>query len=302
MNDPKINTLITENPDEADICIIGFPYDKGTEINNGRKGAKNGPNVFRKFLNTNGTVINPEINANLTNIKIFDHGNIDDSLSLSNAHSKLRKTVLYYLKKNIRVFVIGGTNDQSYPNVRALMDYCLLNDYTIDVINIDAHLDVRPLKNGLAHSGSPFFQMLNDEDFNKLSGLFVEYSCQGEQCSNEHAKFVKDKGHYIKWLSEVGLYDYDDFQKFLNKFKNNKMFFSFDIDSIKSSDCPGVSCPGIRGLNVMRVFEMCFLAGQKESIVLFDISEFNPKIEDFRTGKLVFYMFYYFLCGMSSIN
>jgi formiminoglutamase len=300
MNDLKINTLLTDNPDEADICIIGFPYDKGTEINNGRIGAKEGPNIFRDFLHKTGTVINSEINVNLTNIKIFDHGNIDDSLSLSNAHSKLRKVVLHYLKKNIIVFVIGGSNDQSYPNVRALMDYCLLNNLTIDVMNIDAHLDVRPLKNGLSHSGSPFFQMLNDEDFNKLNGLFMEYSCQGEQCSNEHVQFIKDKKQYIKWLSEVELFDFNDFNNFLKKFKNDKMFFSFDIDSIKSSDCPGVSCPSIRGLNVMRVFEMCFIAGQKKSIVLFDISEFNPKIEDFRTGKLVFYMFYYFLCGMTS--
>ena len=173
-------------------------------------------------------------------------------------------------------------------------------NYSIDVINIDAHLDVRPLKNNRAHSGSPFYLMLNDIDFENLNGKFVEYGCQGEQCSLDHAKFVLNKNQKIKWLSEVELSDFNDFENFLETFKNDKMFFSFDIDSIKSSDCPGVSCPSIRGINVMRAFEMCFLAGRKKSIVLFDISEFNPKIESFRTGRLVFFMFYYFLCGIAS--
>ena len=126
-----------------------------------------------------------------------------------------------------------------------------------DVINIDAHLDVRPLKNNQAHSGSPFFQMLNDNDFEKLNGNFVEYACQGEQCSKDHANFVLNKNQKIKWLSEVELTDFNFFDNYLNSFKNNKMFFSFDIDSIKSADCPGVSCPSIRGLDAMRAFEMC---------------------------------------------
>jgi formiminoglutamase len=42
------------------------------------------------------------------------------------------------------LFVIGGSNDQSYQNVRALME--LHPKSTIGVINIDAHFDVRPLK------------------------------------------------------------------------------------------------------------------------------------------------------------
>jgi formiminoglutamase len=33
---------------------------------------------------------------------------------------------------------------------------------TIAVINIDAHLDVRPLKEGKVHSGSPF-RLLNED-------------------------------------------------------------------------------------------------------------------------------------------
>lgn len=50
--------------------------------------------------------------------------------------------------------MIGGSNDQSYPNFKGLVDGTGKKGF--GVINIDAHLDVRPLVNGLAHSGSPF--------------------------------------------------------------------------------------------------------------------------------------------------
>jgi formiminoglutamase len=56
------------------------------------------------------------------------------------------------------LFSIGGSNDQSYPNVRALME--IYSNAKIGVVNLDQHFDVRPLKEGKAHSGSPFRQML----------------------------------------------------------------------------------------------------------------------------------------------
>lgn len=69
------------------------------------------------------------------------------------------------------LFVIGGSNDQSYPNVRSLME--LYPSSKIAVINIDAHFDVRPLKEGLAHSGSPFRLMMENPIFKKNQSIFV---------------------------------------------------------------------------------------------------------------------------------
>jgi formiminoglutamase len=46
------------------------------------------------------------------------------------------------------VVVIGGGNDQSYPNAAGLLDTCAPGT-ALGVVNIDAHLDVRPLKDGM---------------------------------------------------------------------------------------------------------------------------------------------------------
>jgi arginase family enzyme len=102
-------------------------------------------------------------------------------LSLENAHILLQKTVsrliglgatycvacfrsffVLVLLEGVIPFVVGGSNDQSYPNASALLDHATDNvSFLISfeltagflpqvfVVNIDAHLDVRPLKEGI---------------------------------------------------------------------------------------------------------------------------------------------------------
>ncbi len=71
----------------------------------------------------------------------------------------------------------------------------------IGVVNIDAHLDVRPLKDGRVHSGSPFRCLLEDKRF---TGRFAEFAAQGNQCSAEHAAYVTHtKKQLLVWLGEL---------------------------------------------------------------------------------------------------
>ena len=83
---------------------------------------------------------------------------------------------------------IGGSNDQSYPNVSSLLAN---SPNKVGVINIDAHFDVRPLKEGKAHSGSPFRQMLEDSRFLPNGGTFVEFANKGATCSIAHLQYLK---------------------------------------------------------------------------------------------------------------
>jgi formiminoglutamase len=78
------------------------------------------------------------------------------------------------------------------------------------------------------------------------------------------------------------------------------IFVSFDIDAIKSSDCPGVSAPGAIGLSSEDALQICFMAGKNPKVRLFDMSEYNPLIEEYRTGRLVATLFYYFAMGVAS--
>lgn len=70
-----------------------------------------------------GTIVNPEYKVDMRNIKVVDYGNIKEGLKLENAHEELTKTVLSAFNDGTFPFVVGGSNDQSYPNFQALSKY-----------------------------------------------------------------------------------------------------------------------------------------------------------------------------------
>ena len=176
------------------IVIQGFPFDEGTQINGGRLGAERGPLSFRSALEQ--THHYPY--ENIDKVLLYDNGDIphsmtDAAFTLPEAHKVLEQTITnLYKYPNTIPFVIGGSNDQSYPNAKGLL--LAHPKKRIGVINIDAHFDVRPLKDGKAHSGSPFRLLLEDPDFLEVNGKFVEFASQGSQCSKPHYDFLLSKG------------------------------------------------------------------------------------------------------------
>jgi formiminoglutamase len=172
-DDIRLGDIIVED-DSGEIVLIGFPYDEGVRRNHGRIGAKFGPQSFRQLLKRTGTVINAEYDdLDIRKyLKISDGGDIKENLSLEEAHQQLEERIKELILNKKIPFVVGGGNDQSYPNVSALLNY----SKSIYVINIDAHLDVRPLKeNNQSHSGSPFRLLCEDQRFyqNPLSKIFI---------------------------------------------------------------------------------------------------------------------------------
>lgn len=85
--------------------------------------------------------------------------------------------------------------------------------------------------------------------------------------------------------------------------EQQRIFISFDVDSISSAYCPGVSCPSVDGgLTAEEAIEIAFLSGKCKNVSLMDISEYNPAVEDYRTGRLLSNIFYYFCLGVKIRN
>ncbi len=169
---------------KGNVVLLGFPSDTGVEINGGRTGARQGPEKFRSWVRRYGTADNPELNIDLSHITLADAGDIPGGLPLDQSHTALTKKTASIIQQGGIPFVVGGGNDQSWPNARALLDS--KPDTPIGVINIDAHLDVRSLKDGQAHSGSPFRLLLEDARFS--GSQFIEFATQGSQVSREHTR------------------------------------------------------------------------------------------------------------------
>lgn len=309
-DDPRLGDLLAKHSEHqcgADgVALVFFPHDEGVRRNGGRVGSKHGPNVFMEHVRRTGTLQNLEFGADLSHIQLVTVGAwVADATetisSLEESHELLTQQVAGVLAAGGLPFVVGGGNDQSYPNVRALLQHVAGSDRPVACVNIDAHLDVRPLKLGKVHSGSPFRLLLEDSRFDPK--LFCEFAAQGHQCSGEHARYALDRGAQIKWLSELKKTSDGPataFRQLLESWPSNAaIFVSFDLDAICGRDAPGVSCPSPVGLSAEDAHEICRIAGEHPNVALFDLSEFNPTIEAYRTGKLVASLFYMFLLGYS---
>jgi formiminoglutamase len=313
-------------------CFNKFQHSKRSKIhifipgvrrNRGRLGAKNGPSVFRERLTRTGTLDNPEFDIDLkAHVTIFDLGDVSvpnfsnenpfEDLLASEVHQQIEVRVKWAIENNIIPVVIGGGNDQSYSVAKAVLETLKSDEEHVGVINVDAHLDVRPLIDNdgtlLRHSGSPFRLLLDDPSFkSRTDHQFVEFGAQGSQCSKQHANFVRENNGRIIWLNELrgGIAPMSlalsRFTSVLDSFgTKSRVFLSFDIDSIRSSDCPGVSCPSSVGLTAEEALVICKEAGSRQNIIAFDMSEFNPLIESDRTSRLMANMFYYFCLGLTS--
>lgn len=292
---------------DGTVVLLGFPHDEGVRRNGGRVGAADGPAAARGMLSKMGTVFNPEYDVDLSRIRITDGGDVGVGLPLEDAHAQLADAVANVLRAGGTPVVVGGGNDQSYPNARGLLNALESEDRTgrVGVINIDAHLDVRPLKEGRVHSGSPFRLLLEDATFRERGGEFIEFAVQGSQCSRKHADHVVESAvmsyPVLYWLQHMRAEATDvvDMFKTLLDRVGDHVFVSFDIDAISGADAPGVSCPSTVGLTAQEALMICLAAGQNPKVRMLDISELNPRVEDYRTPRLVANMFYYFAMGVA---
>jgi len=133
---------------------------------------------------------------------------------------------------------------------------------------------------------------------------FIEFGSQGSQCSIEHVRYLQSKQPQtqIFWFKSICNNPLETFLSLIQSAETNgsDIFVSFDIDSIQSSTCPGVSAPATVGFTAQQALDFAFHSGKSFNVKLMDLSEYNPVVEEYRTGKLVTQIFYHFLLGRAT--
>lgn len=229
--DPRLVTKLINSPEEADYILIGYPDDEGIKLNGGRVGASLGPHEVRKafYRMTLGQ---------LPPLRLYDGGNIGNEIPLEQRHSLAQETLEVYYRAGKFMLTIGGGHDYGYPDAQAFLSAHKKSKKKPVVLNFDAHLDVRPLDQGLT-SGTPFFRLLTE---NPQAFHFVEIGIQ-EHCNSSFQKdWCLNQGGKIVSLEEIkskGLLSC--LKKTLARFKGHPCFISVDIDFFSSAYAPGCS-------------------------------------------------------------
>ncbi len=286
-NDIRLGEIVSREIDvyaASEIIILGCPQDEGVRRNGGRVGAALAPDAIRTQF------------YKLTNFgvdaKIFDIGDTIIQKTLEKTHETHTEIVEQILRDGKKIIILGGGNDISYADGRAMAKVFGFENWI--AFNIDAHFDVRA--DFPPNSGTPYRQLL-EEEFVKPENFF-ETAYQSQANSQFYFDYLKRKSVNLASLEKMRRnagYNFvkmaADFQAmFINRKNIREMsfFFGFDVDSVRASDAPGVSAASPIGLTAEEFVELAKLAGENAQTRIIEFTETNPNFDiDNRTTKLV---------------
>lgn len=253
------------------IAFLGFASDEGIRRNQGRVGAAQGPKAFRE------SIAKMLIPLSLSE-KIYDVGDIvctDSNLEAS--QEALSEAVAMLLKRNIHPCVIGGGHEVSWCHYKGIAS--AFPTIKCAIVNIDAHLDLRPLiDNEKGSSGTSFLQIAQDRI---KHGLNFHYACIGVQTQaiSTTLRHQMEKFNVISISAEeIHLHGIDKSLRVLQHILNghDAIYLTVDLDVFAAPFAPGVSAPQPLGLFPWQVIPLIRKCAESKKLIGFDIAELSP--------------------------
>ncbi|MGM0587449.1 MAG: formimidoylglutamase [Bacteroidota bacterium] len=292
-NDPRIGRLVGRALSEGDTpraVIVGFSSDMGVQRNGGRPGASEAPNAIRKRL----WKLTPHASYVEQMTSFVEHtrdlGNVEITGDVADDQQRLAEVIAPYIKKDIPVIILGGGHETAYGHYRGYV----MADRPTAILNIDAHTDVRPLKEGKPHSGSPFYQALEEQ---KHCLRYVVAGIQPSSVSEAHLQYIKDHGgqYFLRDATNLSTIKY-----VLEDLKNEPLMLTLDMDAVDQAYAPGVSAPATNGISSEEWLKYAFRIAQQTNINSFDLVEVNPALDrDEQTVRLAAHTIWEILLGLS---
>jgi formiminoglutamase len=302
-DDPRLGELIETwqgNPRSLSAgraVIVGFPQDEGVWRNHGRSGAALAPGLIRKWLYRLAPA-DPARNVDLAARPPLDLGDVRIMGSLEETQEKLGHVVAAILTSGAVPILLGGGHETAFGHY---LGYAEANR-PVAILNLDAHLDVRPCPDGMPHSGSPFRQAFEHPTHGLGAGRYACFGAQPQSVSRAHASFVREHGGHIDWCDDIRSSLADSFVARLEELAGSgfPIYVSLDVDVVHVADAPGVSASNPAGLAGTDVLRLAQLAGQSSHVASFDIVETNPLLDrDDQTVRWSALAVWNFLIGLA---
>lgn len=271
--------------------LIGVPQDEGCRRNFGRPGSSAAPPLIRKHLYR-------LVPREVSRLNVLDLGDLIVTDDLETSQLLLGDVVGELLRRGCVPIVLGGGHEIAFGTYLGFV----AAQKDVAVINLDAHLDVRPLLDGRGHGGSPFRQMMEHET-RPLPGS--RYACLGAQpsaTSEQHEAYLRDRGGEIAWADDVRGRLIDTFTRTVGRLVTGgtSLYITLDADVVRSSDVPGVSAPAALGLSGEEVTSWAAVAGATLSVACFELVEVAPRFDvEERSARWAAVAIWEFLCGLA---
>lgn len=260
---------------DADIAILGVPYDLGVGFLSGsRLGPRRIREVSTHYARGETGFYDPDSKEQLlaAPIKIMDCGDADILHGdIEYSFNSIETSVRQILERGAIPAIIGGDHSITIPNGRALA--CLGED--ISIVQIDAHLDwtdhVGPQRLG---NGSPMRRLSEMKHIDKMCQIGLRGLGSSRREDFEDAMAYGSVLIPSKEVHRIGV------EGVLEKIPEAKKYFvSIDIDGFDISLAPGVGSPSPGGLYYDEVMEILAGVCRMGEVVGFDLVEVAPQYD-----------------------
>ena len=257
---------------EADVAILGAPFDMGTQY---RAGARFGPRAIREAstLFSFGHAGAYDFEDDVTympvdKVKLVDVGDADmihtDTIK---SHANIEQAVRQILRAGALPVVLGGDHSVHIPCIRAFDD-----QPPVHIIHIDAHLDFVDERHGVRYGhGNPLRRASEMRHVTSLTQLGIR---NVSSSNREDYQAARDAGSDILSVRDVRRLGT---QGVLDRIPDGVRYYAtIDIDGFDPSIAPGTGTPSHGGFLYYEVLEIFQGLAKKGEFVGIDLVEVAP--------------------------
>ena len=256
---------------DADVAIIGAPFDLGTQY---RSGARFGPRAVREastlFAFGHAGAYDHEDDATYlgADVRMVDMGDADIVHTDTTAsHANIEFAVRKALDAGALPVVIGGDHSVNIPCINAFADRG-----PIHVVQIDAHLDFVDERHGVRFGhGNPMRRAAEKDYVTGLTQLGIRNVSSTAKEGYSAARAMGSDILSVRQIRKLGT------SAVLARIpKDAALYVTIDIDAFCPSIAPGTGTPSHGGFLYYEVLELLQGLSRAHRIVGIDLVEVAP--------------------------
>ena len=287
---------LTSDLSEADIGILGIPYDGAASF---RKGAAQAPERIRSL--TPHVAPYTEEGLPLAGLRIHDAGDVDVRGDWDSVTRQVKNELYDVLQPPFSI-VLGGDHSITIPVVRGLAQVI---DGPLGYLHIDAHLDLMDTFEGLAHSHAcTARRVLELPNIAPESAAFLGIrSWLGE----ERAFLDAHPGVHVETAAAIAADGIPSvLQRTLPIFRDvATVYVTVDIDVLDPAYAPGTGTPEAGGLSTRDLLQLLAPVFEGLPVRALDIVEVSTPLDysditSFAAIKLLYEVFGWVKCRGSA--
>jgi agmatinase len=257
---------------DADVAVLGVPYDMGTQY---RSGARFGPRAIREastlFSFGHGGAYDHEADVvylPMDQVRIVDVGDADIvHTDTAASHRNAEAAVRRILERGAMPVVLGGDHAVNIPCIRAFAD-----QPPIHLVQIDAHLDFVDVRHGVREGhGNPMRRAAEQAHVTGLTQLGIR---NVSSTAREGYEDAQGRGATIRSVRQFRRLGTERVLELIPP--GVRYYVTIDIDAFDPSIAPGTGTPSHGGFLYWEVMEFLEGLARRGEVVGIDLVEVAP--------------------------